>query len=194
MTYWYEVPDDQKDAWHWMGICVSLANTIGLHRDPTNSCMNLRCQRLWKRIWWSTYTRDRLIALGMRRPTRIEDKDCDVPMLTLDDFEVKPFSQEVQQMIGDCELLCNVGCERDLADMFIEKAKLCLCISNVLCAQYSILSHKFGGTTETTMMLVPKKWATDACEVRRCDQDLESWLTNLPETIRYRPPISSSLS
>jgi hypothetical protein len=33
----------------------------------------------WKRIWWSTYTRDRLIALGMRRPMRVKDDDCDVP-------------------------------------------------------------------------------------------------------------------
>src|SRR5438034_11190667 len=98
--------------------------------------MNPPRQRLWKRIWSSTYTRDRLIALGMRRPTRIKDKDCDVPMLTLDDFDIKPFPHEVVQMIGDCELLRNVAHQKDLAVMFIEKAKLCLCISHVLSAQY----------------------------------------------------------
>jgi hypothetical protein len=185
MTYWYETPDDQKDTWHWMGVSLSLAHTIGLHRDPGNSRMNARRQRMWKRIWWSTYTRDRLIALGMRRPMRVKDDDCDVPMLTLDDFEFHPFSPEVVSMVGNSEMLQNVNQQRELALMFIEKAKLCLCVSHVLSAQYSVLSHKFGGTMETTMMLVPKKSSAETFEVQRCDQELEDWLANLPHEIQY---------
>ncbi|KAL1861882.1 hypothetical protein Plec18167_001333 [Paecilomyces lecythidis] len=194
MTYWYETPDDQKDTWHWMGVSLSLAHTIGLHRDPGNSGMDLRRQRLWKRIWWSTYTRDRLIALGMRRPMRIKDDDCDVPMLTLDDFEFKTFPPEIVSMVGNCELLRNVNHQRELGLMFIEKAKLCLCVSHVLSAQYSVLSHKFGGTTETTMMLVPKKSAAETFEVRRCDQELEDWQANLPSEIQYTPVVTSKLT
>lgn len=194
MTHWYEMPDDQKDTWHWMGVSLSLAHTIGLHRNPANSNMDTRRQKLWKRIWWSTYTRDRLIALGMRRPTRIKDADCDVPVLTINDFELKPFSLEVVQVMGDCEMVRNVTQQRELATMFVEKAKLCLCISQVLTAQYSVLSHKFGGTTETTMMLMPKKAASETCDVSKCDDDLESWLAALPEAARYRTRSSTSLS
>ncbi|KAJ5166551.1 Cutinase transcription factor [Penicillium canariense] len=194
MTYWYETPDDQKDTWHWMGVSLSLAHTIGLHRDPGNSRMDLRRQRMWKRIWWSTYTRDRLIALGMRRPMRVMDDDCDVPMLALDDFEFRTFSPEIVKMIGDSEILQNVSHQRELALMFIEKAKLCLCVSHVLSAQYSVLSHKFGGTMETTMMLVPKKSTAETFEVRRCDQELEDWLANLPVETQYSPSGGSKLS
>ncbi|OOF96249.1 hypothetical protein ASPCADRAFT_505985 [Aspergillus carbonarius ITEM 5010] len=194
MTYWYETPDDQKDTWHWMGVSLSLAHTIGLHRDPGNSRMDLRRQRMWKRIWWSTYTRDRLIALGMRRPMRVKDDDCDVPMLTLDDFEFHPFSPEIVNMVGNSEILQSVSHQRELALMFIEKAKLCLCVSHVLSAQYSVLSHKFGGTMETTMMLVPKKSAAETFEVRRCDQELEDWLAHLPAEIQYAPAAPSKLS
>lgn len=194
MTYWYETPDDQKDTWHWMGVSLSLAHTIGLHRDPGNSRMDLRRQRMWKRIWWSTYTRDRLIALGMRRPMRVKDDDCDVPMLTLDDFEFHPFSSEIVSMVGNSEILQNVSHQRELALMFIEKAKLCLCVSHVLSAQYSVLSHKFGGTMETTMMLVPKKSTAETFEVRRCDQELEDWLANLPVETQYAQSNSSKLS
>ncbi|KAI1940956.1 hypothetical protein LOZ12_003769 [Ophidiomyces ophidiicola] len=190
MTYWYEMPDDQKDTWHWMGVSLSLAHTIGLHRDPANSTMDLKRQKLWKRIWWSTYSRDRLIALGMRRPTRIKDEDCDVPMLLVSDFEFKPFAPEVLQVLGDLEMVHNVAHQKELAAMFIEKAKLCLCISHVLSAQYSVLGHKFGGTTETTMMLLPKKSAAETCEVRRCDEELETWLSELAEESQYRPPPS----
>lgn len=194
MTYWYETPDDQKDTWHWMGVSLSLAHTIGLHRDPGNSRMDLRRQRMWKRIWWSTYTRDRLIALGMRRPMRVKDDDCDVPMLTLDDFEFQSFSPEIVQMVGDSEILQNVSHQRELALMFIEKAKLCLGVSHVLSAQYSVLSHKFGGTMETTMMLVPKKSTAESFEVRRCDQELEDWLANLPVETQYAPSGGAKLS
>ncbi|KAL4927916.1 putative C6 transcription factor (Ctf1B) [Aspergillus undulatus] len=194
MTYWYETPDDQKDTWHWMGVSLSLAHTIGLHRDPANSRMDIRRQRMWKRIWWSTYTRDRLIALGMRRPMRVKDDDCDVPMLTLDDFEFHPFSPEIVSMVGNSEVLQSVNHQRELASMFIEKAKLCLCVSHVLSAQYSVLSHKFGGTMETTMMLVPKKSAAETFEVRRCDQELEDWLAHLPTEIQYSSAAPAKLS
>ncbi|EAU38671.1 conserved hypothetical protein [Aspergillus terreus NIH2624] len=194
MTYWYETPDDQKDTWHWMGVSLSLAHTIGLHRDPGNSRMDARRQRMWKRIWWSTYTRDRLIALGMRRPMRVKDDDCDVPMLTLDDFEFHPFSPEIVSMVGNSEILQDVSHQKELALMFIEKAKLCLCVSHVLSAQYSVLSHKFGGTMETTMMLVPKKSAAETFEVRRCDQELEDWLAHLPAEIQYAPAAPAKLS
>ncbi|CAI7639273.1 unnamed protein product [Penicillium glandicola] len=194
MTYWYETPDDQKDTWHWMGVSLSLAHTIGLHRDPGNSRMDVRRQRMWKRIWWSTYTRDRLIALGMRRPMRVKDDDCDVPMLSLDDFEFHPFSPEIVAIVGNSEILQNVSHQRELALMFIEKAKLCLCVSHVLSAQYSVLSHKFGGTMETTMMLVPKKSTAETFEVRSCDQELEDWLANLPVETQYAPSSGSKLS
>lgn len=193
MTYWYETPDDQKDTWHWMGVSLSLAHTIGLHRDPGNSRMDARRQRMWKRIWWSTYTRDRLIALGMRRPMRVKDDDCDVPMLTLDDFEFHSFPPEVASLVGNSEILQDVKKQRDLAQMFIEKAKLCLCVSHVLSAQYSVLSHKFGGTMETTMMLVPKKSSAETFEVRHCDQELEDWLANLPAEVQYSPSTTSKL-
>ncbi|KAJ5951802.1 uncharacterized protein N7479_010215 [Penicillium vulpinum] len=194
MTYWYETPDDQKDTWHWMGVSLSLAHTIGLHRDPGNSRMDVRRQRMWKRIWWSTYTRDRLIALGMRRPMRVKDDDCDVPMLSLDDFEFHPYSPEVVAIVGNSEILQSVSHQRELALMFIEKAKLCLCVSHVLSAQYSVLSHKFGGTMETTMMLVPKKSTAETFEVRSCDQELEDWLANLPVEAQYAASSGSKLS
>ena len=188
MTYWYETPDDQKDTWHWMGVSLSLAHTIGLHRNPEQSNMDLSRQRLWKRIWWSCFMRDRLIALGMRRPTRIKNEDCDVPMLVLDDFDIEPLPVELVRMLGGCPAVRDSAKRLKLAKMCIEKAKLCLCISHVLAAQYSVLSHKFGGTTETTMMLVPKKSAAESIEVMDCDQELDRWYQNLGEDLRYRVP------
>ncbi|KIM96082.1 hypothetical protein OIDMADRAFT_170745 [Oidiodendron maius Zn] len=189
MTYWYETPDDQKDTWHWMGVAISLAHTIGLHRNPENSTMEPRKKKLWKRIWWSCFMRDRLIALGMRRPTRVKDEDYDVPMLTESDFEIGPVAEHITVIAPECSLAKDVGAQRQLAQMCIAKAKLCLCVSHVLSAQYSVLVRCQGmqgveGATRSSVMLFPKKLdQTD--EVRNCDLELSQWIAELPEACQY---------
>ncbi|KAH8745864.1 fungal-specific transcription factor domain-containing protein [Hyaloscypha finlandica] len=189
MTYWYETPDDQKDTWHWMGVAISLAHTIGLHRNPEKSNMEPHKKKLWKRIWWSCFMRDRLVALGMRRPTRVKDEDYDVPMLTEDDFEIQPLSEDITIISMDCTLVRDMEAQRQLAQMCIAKAKLCLCISHVLSAQYSVLVKNQGmqgqeGSTRSSVMLFPKKLdQTD--EVQRCDVELSDWISELPSSCAY---------
>ncbi|CAG8974864.1 hypothetical protein HYALB_00000479 [Hymenoscyphus albidus] len=189
MTYWYETPDDQKDTWHWMGVAISLAHTIGLHRDPETSNMEDSRKRLWKRMWWSCFMRDRLVALGMRRPTRVKDEDYDVPMLIESDFEFKPLPTSNSIIPLDCTLIRDQDAQRELAQMCIAKAKLCLCISHVLSAQYSVLIKNQGmqgqeGSTRSSVMLFPKKLdQTD--EVKCCDVELSNWISQLPETCQY---------
>lgn len=194
MTYWYETPDDQKDSHHWMGIAVSLSHTIGLHRNPEKSTtMDVPRQKMWKRIWWSTYMRDRLVALGMRRPTRIKDKDFDVPMLQLDDFDIDILPDGPSCMPADCTYLRDAEKQRQLAVMCIEKAKLCVCVSHVLSVQYSVLHNNHGvmseeGSTRTTMMLVAKKLDPAVNDVQACDKELQEWKDNLAEEAAYIEP------
>ncbi|ORY07763.1 fungal-specific transcription factor domain-domain-containing protein [Clohesyomyces aquaticus] len=186
LTYYYETPDDQKDTWHWMGVATSVAHTIGLHRNPDKTNMDTKRTRLWKRIWWSTYMRDRLIALGMRRPTRIKTEDFDVPMLTLDDFEIAAIPDTVTCIPPDCRVAKDVTMQRELAIMCIEKAKLCLCISHVLSKQYCVLNNNQGLLNDrTTMMLLPKKLDPETGEVKACDEELQKWVNELPEEAKY---------
>lgn len=191
MTFWYESPDDQKDTLYWMGVAVSLAYTIGLHRNTEASHMALNEKRLWKRIWWSCFMRDRLVALGMRRPTRIRVEDHDVPMLTLDDFQLQPLSDSITSIPRDCTLARDVDMQRSLAVMCVEKAKLSLCISSVLTTQYAVWNTHQGsftadGHTTTTMMLLPKKPGSDISDVRNCDRQLQDWADELPPEASYR--------
>lgn len=189
MTYWYENPDDPKDVWHWLGVAISVARTIGLNCDTSNApLMSLQQRRLWKRIWWCCYMRDRLIAIGMRRPMRISNGDSDVTMLELADFETDPLPTQLTRMLGGCPTAKDSSKRVALARMCIALAKLCVCISQVLAVQYSTLGHKIGATQETTMRLVPKKCAADSCDVIRCDRDLESWYTDMPQDLHYFTP------
>ncbi|KAI1308878.1 fungal-specific transcription factor domain-containing protein [Xylaria venustula] len=190
MTYWYETPDDQKDTWHWMGVAISLGHTIGLHRNPANTNMSPQRRKLWKRIWWSCFMRDRLIALGMRRPTRIKDEDFDVPMLTEEDFDYEPLPDDVQVVGPECTLLRDVTMQRELAQMCIAKAKLSLCVSHMLKAQYSVLvctkTHP-ETTTQSTMMLLPNKRLDNMENIVQCDRELTKWAEALPDSCKYRP-------
>ncbi|CAI6246693.1 unnamed protein product [Periconia digitata] len=195
LTYYYETPDDQKDTWHWMGVATSVAHTIGLHRNPDKSNLDSKRTKLWKRIWWSTYMRDRLIALGMRRPTRIKTEDFDVPMLTLDDFELAPISDAISCVPADCRVARNVDLQRQLAIMCIEKARLCLCISHVLSKQYCVLNNNHGLQNDrTTMMLLPKKLDAEASGVKDCDEVLQSWVSGLPSEAKYSENYSGESS
>ncbi|KAG5973584.1 Cutinase transcription factor 1 beta [Claviceps digitariae] len=190
MTYWYETPDDQKDTWHWMGVAISLAHTIGLHRNPGTTSMSTSKQRLWKRIWWSCFMRDRLVALGMRRPTRVKDEDFDVPMLLESDFDIQPLREGISVVPAECTLIRDVNMQRELAVMCISKAKLCLCISQMLKTQYSVLIRdkmKPENTTNSTMMLFPNNKMDNVDNVKSVDLELSAWAASLPDVCRYRP-------
>lgn len=169
-----------------MGVATSVAHTIGLHRNPDNTNLDVKRVKLWKRIWWSTYMRDRLIALGMRRPTRIKTEDFDVPMLTMDDFEIAPIPDTITCIPADCRVARDVEVQRQLAVMCIEKARLCLCISHVLSKQYCVLNNNHGLQNDrTTMMLLPKKLDPETSEVKACDEELQKWVSELPEEAKY---------
>jgi len=188
-TFWYESPDDQKDTWHWMGVAISLAHTIGLHRNPTASNMPPKKQKLWKRIWWSCFMRDRLIALGMRRPTRIKDEDFDVPMLEKTDFDIECLPDDNTVVTPDCAVMRDLSVQEDLAELCVAKAHLCILISRMLKAQYSVLARDKSqpeNTTHSTMMLLPNK-ANNVEMVKTVDLDLISWESALPESCQYRP-------
>ncbi|KAK6610930.1 C6 transcription factor [Botrytis cinerea] len=186
MTYWYETPEDHKDTWHWMGRAIDHAYTLALHRDPKGIDAD---HKLRKRVWWSCFMRDRLIALGMRRPTRVKDEDCDVPMLVEGDFEIKALDPRITIISSSCSLIRDVEAQRELALMCISKAELCLCISQILVAQYSVLGRHQGvssqsESTTSQIMLFPKKSASSE-EVEQCDLALDHWKKNLPQACVY---------
>ncbi|CAK7223868.1 hypothetical protein SCUCBS95973_005324 [Sporothrix curviconia] len=196
MTYWYETPDDQKDTWHWMGVAVSLAHTIGLHRDPRTTGEPVRRQRLRKLLWWCCFMRDRMIALGMRRPKRIRSEDADVPMLTPSDFEKAILPDDIDVVPAECRYVRDVGMQEQLAELCVEKAKLCVLVGSMLQQQYTILPRgrqrgSDAGASNSTMMLFPNRPVSDDGKgngpsvVDKIDAKLRAWLLALPVSCRY---------
>ncbi|KAF5614147.1 cutinase transcription factor 1 beta [Fusarium subglutinans] len=89
LSFWYTDPQDHTGAWYWIGIAISLAQGIGLHRNPRSSTrarqIHPQEQALRRRIWWSCVVRDRWVSLAKGRPMRIHSEDCDLPFPTSQD-------------------------------------------------------------------------------------------------------------
>ncbi|KAJ5806826.1 hypothetical protein N7474_010418 [Penicillium riverlandense] len=185
MTYWSDPGNNpQRDIWDWIGVCNTQAQSIGLNRDPSSADMDSRTRRLRTRLWWCLYTRDRLIALGVRRPSQVNEGTSNVPMLKLDDFDFEPFASSVVAIFR-CRQLEDVSHQQRLATMFIEKVKLCQCIGRVLFAQYTPSQRQFGATDRTTITIVPRQ--ASESEFTRCSQKLDSWLAGLPKDAQFLP-------
>ena len=84
LGFWHSEQDEHMQPWYWTGIAINLCQMLGLHRDPDSLRYNSSitdCQRrLWRRLWWTCFFRDRWLGLTLGRPLRINLDDCDLPM------------------------------------------------------------------------------------------------------------------
>lgn len=122
--YWEEPSVVTKSVFYWNALASSIAQGFGMHRSAKNSRLSTADQRLWKRIWWTLFTRDRSIALALGRPIQIHLSDSDVEMINVDDFV-----------------------DEDGADtnwrhvlFFLEYVKLCEIMDDILLQHYSTTS------------------------------------------------------
>jgi hypothetical protein len=86
----------------------------------------------WRRLWWSAFVRDRLIALGMKLPIRFRIEDYKVKMLERDDLSLGEWSPNFLQGSGNDKLSWKAERWHQLSVMYIEEVKLCVCIDRFL--------------------------------------------------------------
>ena len=112
LGFWYTDAEDRFEAWHWIGIAISLSQTMGLHRSPGLVKANHRLpdsrQRLFRRIWWSCFVRDRWLSLVKGRPMRINLDDCDLPLPDVQDLalETRAIPTAARERYMPCDPAC----------------------------------------------------------------------------------------
>jgi hypothetical protein len=84
MSFWRAGALLEKDARHWLGTAISLAQTKALHRAGDDGDEQL--SKLKRRIWWAIYVRERQCGSALGLPNRIRDEDCDIAPLSASDF------------------------------------------------------------------------------------------------------------
>ncbi|KAI1626166.1 fungal-specific transcription factor domain-containing protein [Exophiala viscosa] len=181
MTYWYENMNEPKDVTYWLDIAISMTRMIdltpqrsGFHSDSKS----LRSRRLCKRIWWSCFIRDRLIALDLSRSARMSLAAGDVPMLEVSDFETRKLPAELTQLLGGCSTVESCEKRMALAQMCIALAQLCVDIEPILNKQ---LDHQqeLGVLQTNVIHRLSKTISISVHEAFRYDQQLSKWCQNL---------------
>lgn len=124
-----------------------------------HSQLSVADKRLWKRIWWTLFTRDRSVAVALGRPSHINTDDSDVEMIKESDFmedepgisaEYPPNPMHVQ--------------------FFLQYVKLCEIMGLVLAQQYSVAS---------------KYRRQKVYDLEQSDIALMDWMKHVPDIMRY---------
>lgn len=158
MGWYWEGPEDvTKNVFYWTRVAIVVAQGSGMHRSVEASQLSRIDKRLWKRVWWTLFTRDRSVAVALGRPVSINTDDTDVEMLTEEDFIEED---------GDT----NPEFPPDHIHMqfFLQYVKLCEIMGLVLSQQYSVAS---------------KARRTNAIDLTHSDMALADWLQNCPREV-----------
>lgn len=88
LSWFWDGPEDvTRNSFYWSRLAITVAQGFGfqvnLARDPN---ISLSRARLYRKVWWCLFIKDRTLAVGFGRSTVIDLVDCDVPMLSADDF------------------------------------------------------------------------------------------------------------
>ncbi|KAM6528943.1 hypothetical protein FALCPG4_009895 [Fusarium falciforme] len=164
MGFWWNGPDDQKDSWYWLGCATTFAQSINMHRSMARSEFSQETRSLWRRIWWSIYSRDRHTAACLGRPCRIRDEDCDIEPLTEDDLRFDEcYDEELIPTQKDYHI-----------SYFIEMSNLAVILGDIVIGEFS-----------------PRRPALECYKAKNLVERLERWHSQLPECLREMPPDES---
>ena len=163
MGWYWEGPEDvTKNVYYWSHVATIVAQGSGMHRSVENSQLSKTDKRLWKRIWWTLFTRDRSVAVALGRPCHINLDDSDVEMLTENDFV-----EEDDDTPGEYPP------DPIHVQFFLQYVKLCEIMSLVLSQGYSVAS---------------KARKHDPIDLTHSDMALADWLQNCPKLVYWEMP------
>lgn len=135
-------------------VAMSLCVDMGLHRRPSTGQVPEFRRRLWRRIWWCCFHRDRWIALGLGRPIRIHNRDCDVERVSASDLAEDTSS--CQDLSDNAR--AGISAQSRSLPLFLHAVTLSICLDEVIAYQSQIATSP-----------------TSAMQLALCEAQLSSW-------------------
>lgn len=160
MGWYWEGPEDvTKNVFYWTRVAIVVAQGSGMHRSVEASQLSRTDKRLWKRVWWTLFTRDRSVAVALGRPVSINTDDTDVEMISEEDF-----------IEDEGDMNSEYAPDTIHVQFFLQYVKLCEIMGLVLSQQYSVAS---------------KSRRTNAIDLTHSDMALADWLQNCPREVYW---------
>ncbi|KAF5855250.1 hypothetical protein ETB97_009564 [Aspergillus alliaceus] len=186
MSYWQDEQDALQNHWYWVALANVVARSIGLHRDPTGD-MTTEDIGLWRRLGWTCFVRDRILSLVVRHPPTIELRQFNLKPLEVADFGICVLPLEVLQNFPDCEVLQKTETQVSLAQIYIEKLKLCAILDNIFSFKYEEVAPRLGATKENTVILLKKASKEPEHVSSQHRARLQKWQDELPSISQVGP-------
>uniref|UniRef100_A0A093VFR4 Transcriptional activator protein DAL81 n=1 Tax=Talaromyces marneffei PM1 TaxID=1077442 RepID=A0A093VFR4_TALMA len=150
---------DTAFTWSLMSTAVSIAQTIGLHRDPSAWLSVPSWERqLRRRLWWALWTMEKWIALARGMPSHLHEDDSDVAMITMEDIN--------DTLSEPCENHAHLPHLVSLTGI----------LSDICRTYYTV---RASNVTSSDL-----QYSLDAARLLRAR--LKAWRDNLPDTLRFR--------
>ncbi|KAK6205338.1 fungal-specific transcription factor domain-containing protein [Scheffersomyces amazonensis] len=163
-TYWEGPEDVTKNSFYWTRVAVGLAQGFGFQRDVNKSTtLTNNEKKIWRRIWWCLFEKDRNVAIAFGRPSVIDLNDCDVPMLTMEDFDEND---------SETDTVSPYPVDETQALYFIHLVKLAEITGIIIKHQYSVKSEQLKRKNKFSI-------------IQHCDMLMGIWFTNLPPQLVF---------
>lgn len=158
-----EGPEDvTKNSFYWTRVAVGLAQGFGFQRDISNSPdLSESDKKIWRRIWWCLFEKDRNVSIAYGRPLVIDLNDCDVPMLTVEDFNEDEHEYKSPYPVNETQAL-----------YIIHLVKL---------AEITGIIIKYQYTVKAQLMKTKNKFSI----IQHCDMLMGIWFANLPHQLVF---------
>ncbi|KAJ4371303.1 hypothetical protein N0V83_004520 [Neocucurbitaria cava] len=159
--------ESRNGLWHLTGLAMRTVTDIGLHREASTHNLPPFEAQLRRRLFWSVYALESILAGTLGRPISLSDCDIDQPL---------PFS------IDDDDRMNNMPANalQDTQDPRQEAYPP----TNL--SQFILLSqlHVFEARIQRTVYRVDRKLSTLQPKMQRLMTDLEAWRHNIPPTLQ----------
>ncbi|KAF5579134.1 transcriptional regulatory [Fusarium pseudocircinatum] len=172
IIYMFRLDANQKAA-RVHALTVSVAQTIGLHRQSTIEGMPAYYNQLYSRAWWSLYLLDRRLALESGKPYLIQDSNVDTALpLDLSDEWMTRFASR-KEKIADLQHEIVVETARD---------------SSPSCIPYVIAMVRYcriAGKTWEVLYGVKSSTASMSAMIQYVDTAIGKLLNTIPICLKY---------
>lgn len=166
LQFWWGMPGEYKDQSYWVAGALRISQSMGLHRSTRESwakgILDEQEQMLWRKMWWALYICDRQIAASMGKPVLIQDEDCDVEGLSVQDFPTEP---------------------KETALFMIENVKLTRVLHEILKCEFTLAPK----AADVGAVLPSDR----ALRRERCQRMLEDWQRALPPELGGDPLVTA---
>ena len=185
MTYWDDASHEGYSSTDYVGVAKAILRSIELDPRDTETQMMQQKPGLWRRLRWSCYIRDKLVAISMRCLIQVEEPESDAEMLGPQDLEIGPVSTRCCLGPDGSHPAIRDPAIRDLlSQTTISIVQACKHITRILDCQ--CIPIQSGPPDTSTDYQNIKRPPVSGAEVLLREGELEEWYHSLPELLKWR--------